>query len=64
MGGSEDDEFDRVIMLFAKLIARRRELLVRLTGDFSRLDHEQIERELKKIDSALNFLDAPWGDEG
>jgi hypothetical protein len=63
MGGNEDDDLDRAIMHFAKLIARQRELLARLSADASRLEHDQIERELKKIDSALNFLDGPRGDE-
>ena len=59
-----DDDFDKTIMLFAKLIERQRELLARLSGDVAREDHQQIERELKEIDSALDFLDPAHGDEG
>ena len=63
-GGDEDDDLDRAIVLFAKLIARQRELLARLSRDLTRQDHQQIERELKEIDSALDFLDPAHGDEG
>jgi hypothetical protein len=43
-GGDEDDDLDRAIVLFAKLIARQRELLARLSRDLTRQDHQQIER--------------------
>jgi antitoxin component of RelBE/YafQ-DinJ toxin-antitoxin module len=52
MGSNEDDDIDRAIMLFAKLIARQRELPARLSGDDARQDYQRIERELKEIDSA------------
>jgi hypothetical protein len=64
MCGNEDDDLDRAIVLFAKLIARQRELLARRSRDLTRQDHQQIERELKGIDSALDFLDPAHGDEG
>jgi hypothetical protein len=56
-----DDDFDKTIMLFARLIARQRELLARLSRDIARQEHQQIERELKEIVSALDFLDASHG---
>jgi hypothetical protein len=62
MGGNEDRDLDKTIMLFAKLIARQRILLARLSGDVARQEHQQIERELKEIDSALDFLDASHGE--
>ena len=57
-----DADFDTAIILFAKLIARQRELLARLSGKVVRQDYKQIERELKEIDSALDFLDASHGE--
>ena len=62
MGSNEDDDIDRAIMLFAKLFARQRKLLARLSGEVVRQDYKQIERELKEIDSALDFLDASHGE--
>jgi hypothetical protein len=58
-----DADFDTAIILFAKLIARQRELLARLSGNVARQDYQRIERELKEIDSALDFLDPAYGDE-
>ena len=60
----DNDDLVKAIMLFAKLIARQRELLVRLSEDLAPEEQEQIERELNKIGKSLDFLDEPTRDEG
>ena len=63
MCGNEDDDLDRAIVLFAKLIARQRELLARLSQDLTQQDHQHIERELKEIEDSLSACQNPFKQE-
>jgi hypothetical protein len=63
MCGNEDDDLDRAIVLFTKLIARQRELLARLSQDLTQQDHQHIERELKEIEDNLSARQNPFKQE-
>jgi hypothetical protein len=63
MGSDENDDLDRAIMHFAKLIARQRELLARLSRDLTQQDHQQIEWEMKEIEDGLSACQNPFKQE-